>query len=130
MESIEHGHIHRVESIKDPIYRYRCIDCGKQLKILSGVLMNTSIERSPQRTLEKLAGVEHVRSVTIIGKNAVYYAVEAQDTTAEEWVEVWSKTVGFSGDKAHRPGGAAFQATAMEQEQQLREAVKLVSHEL
>lgn len=118
-------HLHRLEHIKDPVYRYRCITCGDRLKIASGVLVKQEVTEVPHTWHEHLQGVDGVRSTTIVGSNAVYYGVEVYDT---EWVEVWQMVVEFAQDKAHRPAGAAFYTAALEQQHQLQEAVKLVPH--
>ena len=119
-------HIHKLERIKDPVYRYHCLTCGRNLKIMSGILVTKDETEAPRMWIEKLRGQDSVRSVTVVGKNAVYYGVEVNDVAASEWVEVWQSVVEFASDKTHRPGGNAFVQAANEQERQLYEAVKLV----
>lgn len=55
------------------------------------------------------------RMITLVCKDAVYYSVEHLDIDnlgQKEWVTVWSKTVPFLKDKAHHPGGKAFEFAA------------------
>lgn len=47
-----------------------------------------------------------IRSVTLVAKNGVYYAVERRVGT--EYVTEWETAVFFARDKAHRPSGVAF----------------------
>jgi hypothetical protein len=56
------------------------------------------------------------RMITIVGTNGVYYAVENNETKGVpppgEWITVWSQTVLFGHDRAHRAGGYAFRHAA------------------
>jgi hypothetical protein len=54
------------------------------------------------------------RTITIVGKNGVYYGVE--NFESNEWVTVWSDVVMFGREKSHRPGGYAFRAAARAQD--------------
>lgn len=54
------------------------------------------------------------RMVTIRDANAVYFGVEHLEE--KEWVTVWSRTVPFRQDAAHRAGGPAFKDAAHQQE--------------
>lgn len=77
------------------------------------------VKEEPVSTIIEERGV-NIRAVTIVGRNAVYYAVERQVGT--DWVTTWSETVEFKNAPAFRPGGRAFvlacfaQATAAELE--------------
>jgi hypothetical protein len=60
-----------------------------------------------------------VRSVTLICKDVVYYAVEVYEHN--EWVTEWSHTVPFGRDRAHLPAGPAFRNAAIRQDMEATE---------
>jgi hypothetical protein len=60
-----------------------------------------------------------VRSVTVVGKDAVYYAVEVYEHN--EWVTEWSHTVPFGRDQRHRPAGPAFREAASRQDEEAKD---------
>ena len=61
---------------------------------------------------------ETLRMRTLVGHNAVYYAVETGERG--EWVTVWSTTVKFGMRKANRAGSYAFKTAAHLQEKAAR----------
>ena len=63
---------------------------------------------------------EEIHTFTIVGENGVNYSVERYRPNLGVCEELWSKTVLFGRDKAHRAGGPAFRVASEEQEQQLR----------
>jgi len=74
-------------------------------------------EQTPSTIYENYSSC--VRSVTIVTKSAVYYAVEVYQHN--EWVTEWSHTVPFGRDTYHRPGGPAFVLTAQKQDREAKD---------
>lgn len=37
------SHVHRLERISDPVYKYRCVECNAQLQRLSGIIIKSAV---------------------------------------------------------------------------------------